>query len=325
MAIIYRLNLWLKKNLLVYKVTNYIKGRHIRALYKKVCTSSTAGERTVIYMADGLIKHGGLCDRIWGMVSAYNYFKKTKLSYKIHFCHPYHLTEYLLPNRYDWKYSGGIIRSAKFSKSFYVGDTLNETNVLNAFSNICKRQFMQSHLYTNVHIYRDEFSRSFNELFKPSEALTHEIEHQLQSIGDKYISVSFRFRNAFGDLNEPDSLPLRQEQQRKLTEECLKCIKNIHNLHPGYKKILLTCDSKIFIERAKDLDYIYVIPGEISHVDFDQKELFRSQLKTFLDLFMLSKSEEIYYVVSNLTYHGSFAYTASLIGNRPYHIEQIQI
>lgn len=58
--------------------------------------------KTIIYMADGKMLHGGLSDRLCGIISTYDYCIKNGIGFKIHFNSPYNLTDYLLPNRYDW-------------------------------------------------------------------------------------------------------------------------------------------------------------------------------------------------------------------------------
>lgn len=328
MSFFYKIKLWLKVQPLSYNIINHIFTHRLLPHY----TSQSLGSsdtpivsKSIIYMADGLIRHGGICDRIWGMVSAYDYFyKQNGMNFKIYFVHPYQLTDYLIPNCYNWIMVSEPKRIKGYGTPAVVSDSLNPKNIAASFRKISKRNIVETHLYTNTHYAKHNFRNLFNELFKPSTFLQTQIDKQTCCIGEPFISITFRFRNAFGDFNEPDSIPLSKDIQDILIQKCLNQIDLIHKAYIKYNKVLLTCDSTTFINHAKSLDYIYVIPGDISHVDYnDDKKIALTQLKTFLDLFMLSKADSLFYVISKYMYHGSFAYTAAMIGDKPYKVISI--
>ncbi|HRQ30126.1 MAG TPA: hypothetical protein PLU49_08640 [Saprospiraceae bacterium] len=56
----------------------------------------------IISVADGTRSSKGLTDRFKGMVSLYALSKATHSNFKILFTHPFNLTDYLIPNQYDW-------------------------------------------------------------------------------------------------------------------------------------------------------------------------------------------------------------------------------
>jgi hypothetical protein len=85
--------------------------------------------------------------------------------------------------------------------------------------------------------------------------------------------------------------------------------------------VLVTSDSAIFLEEAKRLPFVYVIPGEISHTGHKQSINKDAVLKVFLDYFMLSCSQKIYLVVENQMYQSGFSYRAALHGNIPFIIK----
>ena len=84
-------------------------------------------------------------------------------------------------------------------------------------------------------------------------------------------------------------------------------------------KILLTADSKKFIDYMNRYDFIYVVPGEIAHVDNSHETNRQIYMKTFLDMFMLSKAEVIYQLHTGDMYRNSaFARQAALLGRKRY-------
>ena len=70
-------------------------------LYQKK-GENTNYTNTIIYMCDGRIKAGGLCDRLRGFISLYLLCKERGLAFKANFCEPFQLHKYLEPNAYDW-------------------------------------------------------------------------------------------------------------------------------------------------------------------------------------------------------------------------------
>ena len=66
----------------------------------KICGNKRS---TVIYMANGYTWHGGLADRLKGIVSLYAWCSDHSKPFKINFCHPFRLHNYLIPNEYDWQ------------------------------------------------------------------------------------------------------------------------------------------------------------------------------------------------------------------------------
>jgi hypothetical protein len=75
-------------------------------------------------------------------------------------------------------------------------------------------------------------------------------------------------------------------------------------------KVFVTSDSVSFLEEAKRLPFVYVIPGGISHLDIHRSPGKDANLKLFLDHFILSHSEKVYLVVEGKMYNNSsFSHT----------------
>lgn len=54
-------------------------------------------------MIDGRIRHGGLCDRLCGIVSTYICCKENNIDFRLFFNYPYNIENYLIPNSYEWR------------------------------------------------------------------------------------------------------------------------------------------------------------------------------------------------------------------------------
>jgi len=102
-------------------------------------------------------------------------------------------------------------------------------------------------------------------------------------------------------------------------EESLKVVAEVKRHHPEVDKVLVTADSKTMTDAAAKLPYVYVIPGEIAHMGFTGTDsALAAHLKTFLDFYMISGAEKVYFARHPILYRSTFAGTAAAIGNRPY-------
>ena len=60
-------------------------------------------KREVVIMVDGKLPHGGLTDRFRNILSIYSYCKTNGIPFKVYYNFPAPLTNYLVPNKYDWE------------------------------------------------------------------------------------------------------------------------------------------------------------------------------------------------------------------------------
>ncbi len=277
---------------------------------------------TIIAANDDTCVNGGLCDCLHGIVSAYYVAKLCKNQFRILFTAPFQLSEYLLPNIVDWSIDSNDIeyRSCRVS---HVPMMLGRFHATWAeerafhYRYLCQlaRQRGTKLLYTNAHLTGEsEFSMLFSELFRPSKKLQEMIDYQLSQIGGSFVGASFRFRNLLGDFSEPNSLPLNSKEKSDLLERCIRQIEILHLKYP-IQRILVTSDSSQFCSFAKSLPYVYCVQGYRGHVAYQGNE---AVMCSFLDLFLLSKSEGNTLYISEQLYRSGFAETASFIGNLPY-------
>jgi hypothetical protein len=88
---------------------------------------------------------------------------------------------------------------------------------------------------------------------------------------------------------------------------------------PG-KKVLLTSDSTRFLKYAAErLDYVYYIPGDVVHIDYQDKTSDDINIKLFVDMLMISRSEQVFLLQANGMYNSGFPRRAAQITGVPFH------
>lgn len=283
----------------------------------------SALENVVIFMVDGKIHHGGMADRLRGLVSAYNISLELGFAFKIHFVSPYKLEDYLLPNTFDWTIKDNEISyNSKFSKVAYIrSHTINPHRLKESIDRAKRGKYKQLHIYSNAEYFPRPFSTCFAELFKKADDMQELINWNKSQIGYIYISVTFRFQQLLGDFKEGNFQVLDEKDANVLIDECLEAVNKIHKMHPEYKKVLVTSESPTFLNAVTQFDYVHVIPGDVQHIDFNSSLIDRSvNLKSFVDLFMISEAEKSILVYSEPLYLSAFVRTGSLVSNNKYEI-----
>lgn len=308
-----------------------------RALQKKYYNviNETDYNHTVIFTCNGFIWHGGLADRFKGIIALYEWCKRNNRIFKINFCSPFLLQDYLVPNRYNW-ISNEIIYDKFKSKPCVF---LMEPRTCGREDFMKKRDLLiekwlnaklndtncQLHVYTNIFRDHIEFSQLFNELFKPCERLQKDIAyHKSQIQNSTYISISFRFTTLLGDFNDCTNLTLSKSEQEEYIRICINAIRDIHNEAPIHEYVLITADSISFLNRVKtELKDIktYIIPGKVGHIDYNYND--DVNMKTFLDFLMIADAEAVYLVKYGKMYGSEFAKTAAMVNNKKFEIKYI--
>jgi hypothetical protein len=286
-------------------------------------------KKTVIYMADGKVDIGGLSDRLRAMVSVYKLCKKMNLAFRINFTSPFNLNEYLLPNTYDWTILPDEICYNKERVSicyiYTFSDSLHDQTAQEFWTKyFLKENYKQIHIYTNTNIAEKEYAMLFKELFKLSPELESLTDFHVKILGGNgaFISVAFRFQQLLGDLEEYDDyhppLPVLQDNKKKILID--KCINNLKEIYTENDcgKALVTSDSISFLEEAKRLPFVYVIPGDVRHIGIAKNTDKDVNIKLFLDYFVLSRSKKIYLVIESQMYNSGFSSRAALMNNVPF-------
>ena len=309
-------------NILAYFASKKIFKKYYAPKYgKNTFPLKEKTAKKIIYMADGRQHAGGLADRLRGMVSLYKMSKRLNTDFKINMTSPVDLSNYLIPNKHNWIIDENeIVYNIKESVIYNFWSQTTEHQAFKVIKSKLKR-WNQIHITTNMRIADNEYGELFNELFKPSNELQDKIDYCLSQIGCDFISVTFRFQQLLGDfLEKYCSVVLPDAERIVLIHRCIDHLIEIYKEN-NYKKILVTSDSITFLNKAKEFDFVYVIPGKIAHIDHHlifEKEVY---MKSFLDYFLLTYSKKAYLVVDGQMYNSGFAYRAAL-HNLPYKIKR---
>ena len=129
----------------------------------------------IICMLDGRRFHGGVTDRLRGILTTYREAKRRSLPFYIHWNNPFPLEEYLQPAEVDWRIDPEKISySKKISFPVVIED---ETNLQSGMRMRAARKLKrrQLHYYSNADNAIGSYSELYRLLFKPSPALAAEM------------------------------------------------------------------------------------------------------------------------------------------------------
>lgn len=280
----------------------------------------------VISIFDGKIIAGGLADRLRGALSTYYVCKKTGKDFRLYFVSPFNLENYLLPNKYDWRCKKEELCYNENSTKVLILDTTQDSPYQREkqkqwlYCNI-KNASGQCHVYSNaLFSYDYEYKKLFEELFKPSERLKETIDFYLKDLGETYISISCRFLDLLGDFNETFGIktPLTKQQKEELISKVICTIKKLHIDYPN-RKILCNSDSSVFLKEVEKLEYTYVVPGEITHIDGkNDRDDYKMYEKTFVDFFLIANASHIFLLKTGSMHNSGYPLAASKIYNKPF-------
>ncbi len=295
------------------------------------------GKRVIFTYEDNNYPRVGLADRLRGMVSIYNIVKELrkegqKIDFSINFSHPFQLTNYLEPNKFDWQIDPSEVsynsNQAELILAYYVMirpvkdglNTISENLSRYIKNRIHSSTFKQIHISTNVETMQDSpFSAPFDGLFKPSAIVQEKLDYNNKLLNSEvcsYVCATLRFQNLLGDFYEGERYVALESEDEKLDliRRCQEQIEKIHKRHPG-KRVVVTSDSRRFLDAIDELPYTHTIDGELVHMGFtsQESESIDLYLKSFVDLYMISRAEKIYRLITGKMYLTGFPETASKI------------
>ena len=284
-----------------------------------VAVSYTDARPMLICMFDGKMPHGGLADRLQGMVSIFMYAKGHGMDFRIYHTYPFPLSSFLSPNLYDWQIDErDICYNRSISKPVWVtfSDNYFEKTFCLRYLRKQLKEHKQYHIYPALKIADRCFSGLYNELFKPSVHLEQELAKTLNAIGGKYITMSFRFVELLGDFKDCLHTTLSSKGCEELINRCLAAIPVVAKVATPHKKIVVTSDSVTFLRRATNLHNVFIIPGSIGHIDYQEDE--KVHLKTFLDFYVIAHAEEVYMMRTKIMYRSGYAKCAAMVYGKPF-------
>lgn len=270
--------------------------------------------------------HGGLADRLKGVLTTYYLSRRHSRPFYIFWTEPFLLEDYLLPNEVDWRIDSRLILYSKQTSfpAFMDSDRRQSKWMERSKKWIFKSWFYGKkdlHVYTNYGLYKEAFPILFKELFKPSEILRKELlKYELACNGGKYWSFTFRFMQLLGDFKERGEI-LPEDKRDELINKNINELKTILTMLPRNYKALITSDSKTFLNKVDKLDErIFFVEGNVIHPNYttSDKEKPGAFLKSFVDFYLIMGAEKVFRFKTGKMYTSGFPKLAALLGEKEY-------
>jgi len=306
------------------KIKHFLSKKHKGIImffhYLKFFSLKQPKQKRIIVCFDGLFPHGGLVDRLKGMVSLYQVAKELDYDFKIVFDNPFQLSSFLEPNHVPWELQPKHITwHPTTTKLLYLINNFEA----NPFQIIKKSKAHQFYVYANIDYSNSIFPEldlknveskwreDFNELFKKSELLKAKLNDLLS---EPYIAFHTRFTSLMGDFKDTTSKVLSNEAQSELSRRLLEIInkeKDVEN-----KKAYVFSDSIKFLEYIKIHSDINIVDGHPYHMDnFKKSDDLNNHLKTLIDFFMIANSDRVCFLNVKPMYNSSFSKYAAIVGD----------
>ncbi|MGV3764009.1 hypothetical protein [Parapedobacter sp.] len=276
----------------------------------------------MVSVVDSRRKTKGLTDRFKGIVSIYALAKANDVPFRCVFNHPMELTDFLVPNIYNWVAEPGELSESVWDVRFRI---MSKQPPLRRLTNLFPLK-KQVWVYAKVD-YLDKINKKynqqyqwgqlFNELFKPTKLLHDRLQEHLDQIGHTaFIACVFRFQALLGDFKEYHFKPLPPADRQALLSKNVNALKRISE--QSDIPVLVTSDSSTFIAAVKDLKNIHTIPGKVVHIDNVADAESEVYLKSFVDFLMLSRAQKIYSLGTSLMYKTDFPKYAAKVHDIPF-------
>lgn len=277
-----------------------------------------ARKRNMLYFVfEPDMPHPGLADRLKAVVSLYNAAKASGYDFRFYFKTPFDLAEYLAPKK-NWQ-----LQLSELEYSLQDTKIINETN-WRRITRLKPNKQYHCYCYAGNDMpwqFPDsgyKWHELFQELFMPS-PLLQEAYNKLGIEGEEYVAMQFRFVNALEEFegytffdNHLDT----EEERLQLIRKCRQAITDVITENEG-KQVYVFSDSNTFLNAIEDMPIKVLDHSHLGHTGVKQQQA--TTLKTFLDLYVMSKAEKIYRVRAKELYNLScFALLASRMNNVPF-------
>jgi hypothetical protein len=84
--------------------------------------------------------------------------------------------------------------------------------------------------------------------------------------------------------------------------------------------VLLTSDSTRFLHyAAEQLPFVYYIPGDVVHIDYQDETSDDINMKLFVDMYLISRADEAFLLQTDKMYNSGFPRRAAQISGIPFH------
>lgn len=285
-----------------------------------VAGNGEKGCKPYVFMVDGRINHGGMFDRLKGLVTIYAIAKSLGKDFRIDWTYPFDVSKYLEPVSHDWRITEDKMRWGLLNHNVVIayGETANP-------SRLWKERNRETHFYygfNSVDKVNEHFGTCFDwgelyrELFRPTAYLQQYLDHYKEEIGSEYITIHTRFMNLLGDKIETVGNPivLPEAEQQELKEKTKATILSLMEKHPGMR-VMIASDSNEFIKYISwEISSVYIVPGNIKHVDTVSETDDSENIKVFTDYYLMAGATHVYNLKHGAMYRSAFPEYAAKIG-----------
>ena len=288
------------------------------SLYKK------SNRQSYIFMADGRISHGGMFDRLKGLITIYAIAKAVGKDFKINWTCPFALSKYLEPVRYNW-----VINESQMNFGLLSSNNVIAYGEITNPSRLMKERKQETHFYygfnslnkVNAHFNTNyKWGELYRELFKPTSYLQYYLEQYQAEIGNTYVAIHTRFMNLLGDKTETNINPeLKSEEQKEiLIRSAIDSVRRVSLRHQDMR-ILIASDSMVFINCIKkEMPNVYIVPGTVKHIDTAGETDDIENIKMFTDYYLISSAKKVYSLWHEGMWKSAFPEYAAKIGDIPF-------
>ena len=118
-----------------------------------------------------------------------------------------------------------------------------------------------------------------------------------------------------------------EDEKERLIGKCLSAVKDNMERYGSGIPMLVTSDSVTFLQKAAEIDGVFIIPGSLVHMDGGdnsrRQELAESYMKSFLDFFMIAGAQHVTSIGVRQMYHTLFPAYAAKVNDIPF--ERIEL
>lgn len=280
-------------------------------------------KQILILFVDGTRFHGGLCDRLKGAVSLFHYCLCNNIIFKISHTYPFNLSDFLVPNEYDWQINKDDI-SYHLCESKYLNIIANKDPYAKRLTGLNTKR--QIHCFYNRDIVAGlntiygtnyQWGQLYKQLFRPTDELTEQIRMYQSKIGKTYICAQFRFQKLLGDFDEIYSRVLQIADKEILLRKCVQSVIELQE-REDCKRIFVTSDSQTFLTEVSKLPNVCAFPSKTVHIDNAKGEAHDVYMKPFVDFYLLSEGIKVFGMGTRDMYPSQFPVCAALLNNVPF-------
>ena len=295
----------------------------LRHHIKHLSFKNNSNQKRIIICFNGVVPHGGLVDRLKGIISFYDIAKTLDYEFYIQFNNPFNLNAFLEPNKCDW--------SIKDVAVTYNPITTKIISIINNFDvnplQIIKKSKANTFLvYSNIDylskIHNDlsekalseKWRHHFNVLFKKSDML----QQKLNVISEQpFNSFHTRFTSIMGDFVDTTSYVISETEKEALLLKLKNKVTELTNT--SNIKYYAFSDSSIFLNYIAKECSVNLVEGQPFHMDdFNGDSTLEAHLKTLLDFFMIAKSKKVYFLKADKMYNSAFSKYAAIVGDKSF-------